>query len=314
MSWVKSAWPTSRIFWLANPEWTPLLKGNPDLESVITFPRREFRGWQGPLNFYRWQRRFIWRSKPDLVLDYQGLLRSALVGKLAAPKAFYGLADAREGASWLYDQAVSIPANAVHAVERYLSLTQYAIQRCGSDTLPLPRPLRFHIPVGEMLNADAAANLRHDYVLLHPFSRGAAKSLTVVQVEEFCRQLAPRQVVLVGRRPDTLGGLATIGVDLLGRTTLGQLITLVRGAAFIISVDSGPAHLAAALDRPLVAIHTWSDPRRVGPYREDAWIWKNGELLQMRDLPLKPPAFFRSLPSAPTAVQIEEICAIAISS
>jgi hypothetical protein len=43
-------------------------------------------------------------------------------------------------------------------------------------------------------------------------------------------------------------------------------------------------HIAAAVTPQLLSIHTWSDPRRVGPYNSDAWIWKNGQLLRVEDL------------------------------
>jgi ADP-heptose:LPS heptosyltransferase len=58
-------------------------------------------------------------------------------------------------------------------------------------------------------------------------------------------------------------------------------------ARFIISVDSGPMHIAAAVTDRLLSIHTWTDPARVGPYNPDAWIWKNGELVRVADLPQK---------------------------
>lgn len=72
-------------------------------------------------------------------------------------------------------------------------------------------------------------------------------------------------------------------VDLLNRTTLPELIFTIRRAAFVVSVDSGPMHIAAALTPQLVSIHTWSDPAKVGPYRPDAWIWRNSALFQQRD-------------------------------
>jgi ADP-heptose:LPS heptosyltransferase len=74
-------------------------------------------------------------------------------------------------------------------------------------------------------------------------------------------------------------------VNLANQTTLLQLIWLIRGARFTISVDSGPMHIAAAISSRLISIHTWSDPRRVGPYNSEAWIWKNGALLQVHELP-----------------------------
>jgi ADP-heptose:LPS heptosyltransferase len=49
-------------------------------------------------------------------------------------------------------------------------------------------------------------------------------------------------------------------------------------------VDSGPMHIAAALTSRLLAIHTWSDPAKVGPNRPEAWIWKDATCFQMRDL------------------------------
>ena len=112
---------------------------------------------------------------------------------------------------------------------------------------------------------------------------GAGKSLTTAEVAEFCRTLAPRRIVLAGRTAAAVAD-ATNLTNLLNRTTLPELIWLLRRAAFTVSVDSGPMHIAAALSPRLLAIHTWSDPRKVGPYQPDAWIWKDRALCQMRDL------------------------------
>jgi hypothetical protein len=73
-------------------------------------------------------------------------------------------------------------------------------------------------------------------------------------------------------------------VDLINRTSLLQLIWLIRVAHFVISVDSGPMHVAAALTDRVVSIHTWTDPRRVGPYNPNAWVWKNGQLCRVNRL------------------------------
>jgi len=62
-----------------------------------------------------------------------------------------------------------------------------------------------------------------------------------------------------------------------------QLIRLIRAAAFIVSVDSGPMHIAAATSDRLISIHTWSDPLRVGPYNSSAWVWKSGQLRRVRE-------------------------------
>ena len=96
---------------------------------------------------------------------------------------------------------------------------------------------------------------------------------------------APTRVVVVGKSKLRIK-IPENCVDLSNQTTLLQLIWLIRAARFVVSVDSGPVHIAAAISDRLIAIHTWTDPRRVGPYNANAWVWRSGELRQMRDFPV----------------------------
>jgi ADP-heptose:LPS heptosyltransferase len=102
-------------------------------------------------------------------------------------------------------------------------------------------------------------------------------------VAKFCEAFDPIRVVIVGKSSRKIS-VPENCVNLLNQTTLLQLIWLIRAARFVISVDSGPMHIAAAVTSRLVSIHTWSDPRRVGPYNSEAWIWKNGQLLRAGEL------------------------------
>ncbi len=308
MARLKAAWPGCRFTWLVNSEWAPLLDGNPDIDEVISFPRQKFRGPRGWLNLARWSKGFIGGRPPDLTLDFQGLLRTALIGRASRAGVFYGMADAREGARWFYDRSAPMPAGVVHAVDRYLSLTSAVL-----GTAAVRGTLDFPLPAGVAL-MEAAGTLRRGFVLLHPFARGSGKSLTPPQIEVICQRLSPRQTVLIGKA--SFGhslDLPDSTVDLLDRTSLLQLIWVIRRASCVVSVDSGPAHLAAALGKSLVAIHTWSDPRRVGPYREDATVWKNGRLMTMKQIHAQDEAFFKQVPPPLNAVDIEVICERAIS-
>ena len=81
-----------------------------------------------------------------LALDFQGLLRSALIGKISHPREFYGMSDAREGARLFYQHIAPVDRNA-HAVERYLSLVETfgvpSTARCVSRSRPaIDRALR----------------------------------------------------------------------------------------------------------------------------------------------------------------------------
>ncbi len=268
---LKKQWPQSRLRWLINPEWAPLLEKNPDVDEVIHFPRNEFRGLAGIPRLFSWMQS-IGKHQSDLVVDFQGLLRSALIGRKCKAKAgeIIGLSDAREGASLFYDRVASV-ANERHAVDRYLKL----VALLGID---ISGPLSWPLPVGTIV-----PGVPSGYVLLHPFSRGAGKSLTPSDVTEFCRAIAPVPVVVAGRSAESIESAPNV-TDLLNRTSLVELIGLIRGASYVVSVDSGPMHIAAAITSRLVAIHKWSDPEKVGPYSNEAWIWKEGRLYNRRGL------------------------------
>lgn len=272
---LKRRWPESRIRWLVNSEWMPLLDGNPHVNEVVEFPRRDFRGLRGALKVAPWARALRERVNADLVLDFQGLLRSAMIAKLCRGEhgRVAGLSDAREGARMFYDATADVSGK-THAVDRYFAL----IESLGIEP-PAGGPLEWPLPAGSVPTDTA---LPERFVLLHPFSRGKGKSLSETDVAAFCQALAPVPVVIAG--VSTVSApVADNVVDLLNRTSLAELIYTIRRAAFVVSVDSGPMHIAAALPPPLIALHTWSDPAKVGPYREDAWIWKGGALFQQRD-------------------------------
>ena len=213
----------------------------------------------------------------------------------------------------MYDRASPAPTGTTHAVERYLIFAETVLDWVGGKAWSNQTTAR-NVPLPDGDAPTVAADYPRDgFILLHPFARGTGKSLDGRQVEAICRRLAPRRVVLVGRRGDARFAVPEAVVDLLDVTSLSHLIWLMRRAACVVSVDSGPSHLAAALGRPLVAIHTWSDPRRVGPYRDDAWVWKNGRLLPVNQMRAVGEAFFQQPPKALSAEDVEAICALAIS-
>jgi heptosyltransferase I len=267
---IREAHPDAEITWVINPEWAALLRGNPDVNHVHIFPRGEFAALNAPRTLWPWIKKT--RSlRPDVALDFQGLLRSALIGKITGAPEFWGMSDGREGSRLFYKRTAKVDRRA-HAVDRYLKLAE-------AFGAPI-RELRFPLPSGDPLP-------RFDpfppFVLLHPFSRGNRKSLRTSVVERFCEAFDPVRVVIVGKSSRKIA-VPENCVNLLNQTSLLQLIWLIRAARFVISVDSGPMHIAAAVTSQLVSIHTWSDPRRVGPYNAEAWVWKNGQLLRAGEI------------------------------
>lgn len=268
---LRDAYPRAEITWVINPEWAPLLRGNQDVNHVHIFPRGELRGLGASRSLMPWLKKTS-QLKPELALDFQGLLRSALIAKASKAKEVYGMSDGREGSRWFYHRSAKVNRRQ-HAIERYLKLAELA----GA---PVGDALRCPIPTGDPLP-------RFDeyppFILLHPFARGQSKSLSNGVIEGICEAFAPTRVVVVGKSTRKINTPDNC-VELTNQTSLLQLIRLIRVARFIISVDSGPMHIAAAVTDKLLSIHTWTDPRRVGPYNPDAWVWKNGKLIQVHEL------------------------------
>ncbi len=268
---LRDAHPHAEISWVINREFAPLLRGNSDVNHVQVFPRREFRGLGATGNLFRW-----WRTtkllRPDLALDFQGLLRSALIARISGARKIYGMSDGREGSRWFYHRVARVDRHA-HAVERYIKLAECAGATVGDS-------LRWPIPTGDPLP-------RFDdyppFILLHPFARGGGKSLSTALIQEFCRAFSPSRVVTVGQSQHKIEPPENC-IELTNQTSLLQLIWLIRAARFVVSVDSGPMHIAAAVTDNLLSIHTWTDPRLVGPYNPDAWVWKNGQLFRVSEL------------------------------
>ena len=268
---LRKAHPHAEITWVIDAELAPLLRGNPDVNHVHFLPRGELRALGAPTSLLPWLKK-SGQMHPDLALDFQGSLRSILIAKISGAKKIYGMNNALVGASWFYDRVAQVNRRS-HPVERYLKLVECAGATVGES-------LRCSVPSGDPLPRFDA---HPPFVLLHPFARGHDKSLSNAVVEEFCRSLAPTRVVVVGqshRRSITPENC----VDLTRQTSLLQLIWLIRVARFVVSVESGPMHIAAAVNPNLLSIHSWSDPIRIGPYNPDAWVWKHGQLVRVGEL------------------------------
>ena len=116
---IRDAHADAEITWVINPEWTPLLRGNRDIDHVHIFPRGEFSGFGAPGRLLPWMRETR-RLQPDVALDFQGLFRSALIARISGAKKIIGSSDAREGSRFFYTEIARVDRHE-HAVDRYLN-------------------------------------------------------------------------------------------------------------------------------------------------------------------------------------------------
>jgi len=263
---IHAASPETPVTWICDQRWTPLLEGNPSISKIHIFPRQEFRGAGGLLKARKWYRG-LRELGAETALDLQGLLRSGLMARSSGAQRTIGLSDSREGARFFHSERVPVEKNE-HAVKRYL--------RClPAVGIPIPERPEWFLPQG---NLPDGFDPSEPFLALHPSARGAGKSMDdacIAGFSETFRNNSKARIVLVGAgggapQRDTL--------DLRGKTSLPELLGILHAARFVVSVDSGPMHIAATLGKPLLSIHTWTDPRLVGPFSHAAWIWQGGTI------------------------------------
>jgi ADP-heptose:LPS heptosyltransferase len=268
---LREVHPQAEITWVIDPELAPLLRGNPDVNHVHFLPRGKLRALGASTSLLPWLKK-SGQIHPDLALDFQGSLRSVFIAKISGAKKIYGMSNSLAGKTWFYDRVAQVNRRS-HPVERYLKLAECAGATVGES-------LRCSVPSGDPL---PRFDPHPPFVLLHPFARGQDKSLSNGAIEEFCHALSPTRVIVVGQTRTRITTPENC-VDLTRQTSLLQLTWLIRVARFVVSVESGPMHIAAAVTPNLLSIHTWTDPRRIGPYNPDAWVWKHGQLFRVDEL------------------------------
>jgi len=267
---IKLHYPDSEIFWWLDANLVPLLEGDPDLAGVIPFHRQR---WTSPLRWGEaWSSlRSIQGHHFDWVIDLQSLLRSGVVAWLAGGGVTVGLDDPREGARAFYDLIVPRPTHYTHAVDWYLgALTALGVPVHRNFTWLPPRPVAAKALCEKWL-PDAGR-----WIALQPGARWLNKRWPVEYFAELVSTLTDRFadvrfVVLGGQADRELGEFicnAASGrcLDLTGRTTLPEMVEWTRHCELMITNDTGPMHVAAALNKPVVALFGPTEPRRTGPY------------------------------------------------
>jgi heptosyltransferase I len=247
---LKHSFPASHLTWVVEAKWTPLLEGNPFVDRVAVLRRG------GPSQILG-SCRELRSARYDFAVDFQGLIKSALLASVARPDKIFGFhrSQVRERPAALF-YSTQTPTASVHKVEQNLDLAAAAGAISVLHTFALPAGT----PDGELPDGD--------FVLASPLAGWRAKQWPL----EFFRTLAARlrrelgiPLVLNGP-PEAMEVLSQVPQAIASCSGIAGLIYATRRAAAVVGVDSGPLHLAAGLGKHGVAIFGPTDPSRNGPY------------------------------------------------
>jgi heptosyltransferase I len=297
---IRAALPDATLGWLVEDRWTELLtartpKASPDavgpqkpvvnlIHTVDTrrWRQRILRG--GTLAEIRGALRRVREVHYDLVLDFQGAIKSAVLARWSGASAIAGFADPRETAArFLYSS--KFPRSGEHVIEQNQALAAQALKPfLGGQQLKLIAPSLPCDPAAEAWAQSEIARLGiASFVLLNPGAGWGGKQWPAERFGAVAQALAKHNVKSLVNAPPGEEVLAAAVVEAGGghafaiSCSIGQLIALTRRARLFVGGDTGPMHLAAALGVPTVALFGPTDPARTGPFSDKAIALRHPE-------------------------------------
>jgi heptosyltransferase-1 len=275
---MKTRYPEAEIHWVIAGGLKGILEGHPMIDELIVINKDDWKDLAkagrtaGEL---RKLFRTLRNERYDIAVDLQGLLRSGLITMATGAPVRIGFEEAREGSRFFYNVRIR-GGRETHAVDRYLKIA--GALGCSD------RDAAFPFPPPKGLSGEAAkiSELPGEYAVIVPGARWDTKVWPAVNFGRIAAALPWRSIVIGGgvdaAKADEVvkesGGRA---VSLAGKTNLGELVDIMRKAVLVISNDSGPMHIAAGFNVPVVAIFGPTSPERTGPYGRGHIIVRSDE-------------------------------------
>jgi heptosyltransferase I len=247
---LKHSFPGLRLDWAVEERWAPLLEENPFVDRVLAIRR------DSPAALWE-----SWRQlrdgRYDFAVDFQGLMKSAVVASLARTRRIFGFhaTQARERPAALFYSDTALSRSA-HMVDKNLDLAAAAGAAGALRVFPLP--------AGRQANELPAG----DFVLASPLAgwRGKQWPLQHYRALAFLLRRELGIPLVLDGPPSAMPVLTEVREAVPHPSDVAGLIYATRRAAAVVGVDSGPLHIAAALGKPGVALYGPTDPARNGPY------------------------------------------------
>jgi len=295
---LRDSFPHLELTWIVEEMSADIVSGSPCLDNVIVIPRNRWKK-QGRLTSPSvWREYFallksIRRGRFDVTLDLQGYAKSALLALASGAPYRFGWHRLRDGAA-LVSKSIPRRAESVHRVDQFLDVPR----AFGAGEYPTRFPF-FISPVAqhrvrELLKLNGLPENRK-FAAINPAVGSPTRKWSADNYGALASGLARRyQVasVLVGSEKDRevcckVRDVVTQAagydvqalplVDLSGQTNIKELAALLDLCCVHVCGDTGSAHIAAALDRPVVALYGPTDPLLAGPWRQSANVLAHRE-------------------------------------
>ena len=276
LSALRRNFPNAKISWLVRPEFEPLIKNHPHLTNTILFDRKLLGKWWCNRQSFSCLVSLIRQlrsSRFDAVFDFQGLFRTALFSWLSGCKKRFGMAAAREFGHIFYTHKITQNKASINLVDYYLKMVKTAGCKNIDVEFVLPQNQQDVDSANKLLTENGISD--NNYAVLVPGSAHADKCWPIERFAVIAEKISSQfnmSIIATGTKSEravvekikSICGVPII--NLAGLTGIGELTAILKNAKIVISNDTGPGHIAAALDVPLVLIFGRSNPARVAPY------------------------------------------------
>ncbi|MCK5174755.1 MAG: lipopolysaccharide heptosyltransferase I [Planctomycetes bacterium] len=278
MAAMRKTFPDAKIAWLVRTGFALLLEDVEGLDEIIYFDRKLLgKWWLSPRAFAELVRfvNTLRKHRFDTVIDLQGLFRTALFAWFTGCKKRFGMATAREFATVFYTHKIEQDDDPVHVIDYYRKIVAAAGANTDSVAYNLKPNKKALEEVAELLHKK---NVNIDaYAVIVTGSAHADKCWPEKHFAELADRMAANfgvQIVAIGTAAESnavraINDIASVEItNLAGLTDITQLTALLSKAKVVISNDTGPGHIASALDRPTVMIFGPTNPARIKPYNK----------------------------------------------
>jgi heptosyltransferase-1 len=280
---LRDAFPEAMIGWLIEERWAELLCAPGTPRRGPRSAQRPLVDWVHTVKLRKWRSSLAgittlleiartWNdvrsTRYDVAVDLQGAMRSALLARWSGARVVHGAAEPRESPASLWYTRTAIPRRA-HVIEQNLAVAEaVAQQKLPVCEVQLPRDPEAEQRIDARLSEAGIS----DFVILSPGAGWGAKRWPAERFGGVARALSAdgiRAIINYGPGEEVLAReaeAASGGTAVAKFCSISELIALTRRAKLFVGGDTGPMHLAAALQIPVVAIFGPTDPARNGPY------------------------------------------------
>lgn len=288
---LRRLYPDAHITWVVEEAAADLVKNHPYLDAVLISRRKSWSKdiQKGKIlkplfNLRSLIKELRWR-RYDLVIDFHGLFKSSIIVFFSRGKRKLGYDSLQELSGLFLNEKIPEDMNR-HAVERYLDFPRYLGAKVDNVEFILPQNNDAEVKVQLLMSKYKLDDKK--FIAINPVAYWKTKlwdNEKFAHLADLANNKLKMKVVFTGSEKESIEGITsrmtTEGINLGGQTSLLDLAYLYKKAQMVITTDSGPMHLAAAVGTPVIALFGPTDPARTGPYGKGHTIIKS-------DLPCSP--------------------------